>query len=450
MTGVIAAGLAGRADLPLPVWLFVVVAAVVLVLTFAALALDRRAARPERSGRGVCTLPAWTEPLAGAIGVALFVAVVISGLAGTASAQGNLAPTAVYVGVWLGLLPVSLVAGDVFRAVNPWRATARAARAVTRRAGLAVRPPRPYPPRVGRWPAAVGIAAVAAMQLVVGSGSDPRALALALTLYAGLQLVGMSVFGTERWCRDGDGIGVWFSLVAAAGPADWRHRTLHYRRPLARLVELSPAPGTVALLCVLIGAASFDALTATGIWVDVRPRLVDAWLAISYTEASLEALPAVTGLVASILAVAALYTTGARLMVRLARTGPSGADAGLLFAGSLVPIAIAYWLAHGLSLLVFQGQALRWLASDPLARGWDVFGTATAVANYGVIAPETLWYVQVLIVVAGHVAGLSIAHQLALRHFSGQSAVARTQVPMLCVMVALTTSGLLLLASLNA
>ena len=192
------------------------------------------------------------------------------------------------------------------------------------------------------------------------------------------------------------------------------------------------------------------ALTATGLWVDVQPRLVDAWLAISYTETSLETLPAATALLASILAVAALYTAGARLMVGLARSGPSGVDAGRLFACSLVPIAIAYWLAHGMSLLAYQGQALWWLASDPLGRGWNVFGTATAVANYGVIGPETMWYLQVLIVVGGHVAGLAVAHQLALQHFSSRGAAARTQIPMLCVMVALTTFGLLLLASLNA
>ena len=449
MTRDVAAGLAGRADLPLPVWLFVVVAAVVLVISFAALAFDRRAARSERARR-VVALPAWADPLAGAIGVALFAVVVVSGLAGTASAQANLAPTAVYVGVWLGLLPVSLVAGDVFRALNPWRAVARAARAMARRAGVKPSQPRPYPPWLGRWPAAAGVAAFAAMQLVAGSVSDPRALALALLLYAGAQLIGMSLFGIERWCRDGDGIGVWFSLVAAAGPAHWRQRTLHYRPPLSQLVAQAAKPGTVALLCVLIGAASFDALTATGLWVDVQPRLVDAWLAISYTETSLETLPAATALLASILAVAALYTAGARLMVGLARSGPSGVDAGRLFACSLVPIAIAYWLAHGMSLLAYQGQALWWLASDPLGRGWNVFGTATAVANYGVIGPETMWYLQVLIVVGGHVAGLAVAHQLALQHFSSRGAAARTQIPMLCVMVALTTFGLLLLASLNA
>ena len=44
---------------------------------------------------------------------------------------------------------VSALFGDVFRAFNPWRAIGRV---LPRRDGL-----RPYPERLGRWPAAIGL-----------------------------------------------------------------------------------------------------------------------------------------------------------------------------------------------------------------------------------------------------------------------------------------------------
>ena len=39
------------------------------------------------------------------------------------------------------------------------------------------------------------------------------------------------------------------------------------------------------------------------------------------------------------------------------------------FAHTLLPIAIAYFVAHYFSLLAFSGQSLIALASDPLATG---------------------------------------------------------------------------------
>ena len=84
------------------------------------------------------------------------------------------------------------------------------------------------------------------------------------------------------------------------------------------------------------------------------------------------------------------------------------------FAHTLVPIGFAYVLAHYFSLLVWQGQAIGYLASNPLGHGTDYFGTAHWHVNYTSSARPAIWYVQVLALVAGHVGGLALAHDRAL------------------------------------
>ena len=113
-------GLVGRQDLPIPRWLFAWGAAVVLVASFVALAVLWREPRLEGAGeRRVLRVPALLEVLAGVLGVAAFVVVVWAGLAGTQTATANLAPTTIYVIFWVGIPILSLLLGDVFRALQP-------------------------------------------------------------------------------------------------------------------------------------------------------------------------------------------------------------------------------------------------------------------------------------------------------------------------------------------
>ena len=114
------------------------------------------------------------------------------------------------------------------------------------------------------------------------------------------------------------------------------------------------------------------------------------------------------------------------------------------FIHSLVPIAFAYALAHYFSLMVFEGQSALALASDPLGRGWDLFGTAGNAVNFTLVSTTTIAYVQASGIVAGHVAGVVVAHDRALAIFTGREAT-RSQYPLLAAMVLFTVGGLALL-----
>ena len=122
----------------------------------------------------------------------------------------------------------------------------------------------------------------------------------------------------------------------------------------------------------------------------------------------------------------------------------------LAFVHSLVPIAVVYVAAHYLTLLLFQGQAIAYLASDPLGKGWDLFGTAGSAIDFSVIGQNTTWYFQVGFVVAGHVAALTLAHDRALVVYEQAKLAVRSQYWMLAIMVGFTTLALWLLAQANA
>lgn len=117
------------------------------------------------------------------------------------------------------------------------------------------------------------------------------------------------------------------------------------------------------------------------------------------------------------------------------------------FAPTLVPIALAYVVAHYFGLLSYQGQAIAFLISDPLGSGSDFFATGHKTIDYAWISASGIWYVQVAVLVIGHACGLALAHDRALVLFGEAKVAAKSQYWMLTVMVVFTCLALWLLSN---
>ena len=150
------------------------------------------------------------------------------------------------------------------------------------------------------------------------------------------------------------------------------------------------------------------------------------------------------GLFGTIAVIGGGYWLASLAAARLAGSERSPGEVANDFAHTLVPIALAYAVAHYFTLVLFEGQQLFAALSDPFSLGWDLFGTATWRVNV-LLSPEAVWYIQVAVIVLGHVAGVVLAHDRALVEFKGEDAV-RSQYAMLILMVALTSLGLFILA----
>jgi hypothetical protein len=451
-TSASAHGLVGKQDLPIPRWLFAWAAAIVLVVSFVALAvLWPRPRLEEPRERRLLRVPAGLEALTGLIGVGILVIVVYAGLAGVQTSTANLTPTVVYVLFWVGIPVLSVLFGDVFRAFNPWLAIGRATGWLVKRVGAGA-DPIPYPERLGRWPATLGILAFAWVELAYTNKADPSTLSIMILAYTATQIVGMSVYGTEAWSRNGDAFGVYFGLFSRLSPLHWVRGELRGRAPLAGAPLLDPVRGTVPLLCTMIGTTSFDGFSQGPLWtgtnglgIQLQHRFLDLGL---NAEHALEVAFTI-GLVGVVLVIGGLYRLGV-LGMRSVGEGHAATELGRRFVHSLIPIALAYVIAHYCSLLLYQGQAIGYLISDPLGHGSDIFGTAGKTIDYNVINANGVWYVQVVALVTGHAAGLALAHDRALSTYRSARAATRSQYWMLVVMIGFTSLGLWLLSAANS
>ncbi len=279
-------GLVGKQDLPIPRWLFAWAAAAVLVVSFAGLAaLWPRPRLQSVRERQLVRLPRVLDPLCGALGVGVFAFLVYAGFAGAQSAQTNVLPTVVYVIFWVGLPIASVLAGDVFGAFNPWRAVGRLAGWTAARVARGPLPePLDYPERLGRWPAALGLLTFTWVELAYVNRDDPSTLAILALASAAAQLVGMSLYGVPAWCERADAFGVYFGLFARLSPLRWQRARLFVRSPLGGAPPLAVMPGTVALLCVMIGTTSFDGFSLGGQWSPVAGRVQDAVVGLGASQ----------------------------------------------------------------------------------------------------------------------------------------------------------------------
>lgn len=444
----LAHGIGQRTDLPIPQWLFGWAAAVVLIVSFVGLAVLWPTPRLQQPRlRRVARAPGWVDAVCGAIGVALFAVLVYAGLAGTQTATANLVPTFVYVVFWVGLVVASALLGDVFRLFNPWRAVARGvAWAAARLTPDSMPDALPYPARLGRWPAFLTILAFGWLELAYQSRDDPSTLAILALAYALVQLAGMSFYGIDAWTERADGFSVYFNLFARLSPWERRDGALHLRPPLSGVASLPVLPGTVALMCGVIGITTFDGFSQGTIWTDLAPDVEQRFVDVGLGVRSAVEVTHTLGLLAAVAFVGLVYLAGVAGMHTVGR-GHTTRQLARDFAHTLVPIGLAYAVAHYFSLLAFQGQAMAFLISDPLGHGSDLFGTADSQIDYKFLSANGIWYVQVGALVVGHVSALILAHDRALAIYDDVREATRSQYWMLLVMIGFTSLGLWLLSA---
>jgi hypothetical protein len=434
-----------------PTWLFYWGAAVVLVVSFVLLGVLWRTPLLGARERGKA-LPAGLarvvlgpgRVLAQALSVALFVLVWVAAVFGDTDPFRNLAPTWIYVIFWLGVPALTVVFGYVWRGLSPWRALADAFVWLRELGGSEARPLAEYPVRLGRWPAAVALLAFVAMELAYSDPASPRALAFAIALYTYVALFGMAAFGRDTWEASGEGFAVMYRYLALIAPLHAVDGRIRFRWPLTGLAGAERVPGSVAFVAVMLGSVLFDGYSRTTTWQDLAARVESPYVVDHPTLGELlVTLLSVGGLLTAVLLVALAYETAcaaARWTVNAPRSLTGD------FLRSLVPIAFVYMVAHYFTLFVLQGQFAIPLLSDPLGRGWNLFGTAHVTPDLTVISPNTTWYVQVGALVAGHVAGLAVAHDRAITLFPERRDALRSQYALLALMVLYTVGGLWVLS----
>src|SRR5215210_945047 len=452
----LAHGLSGIRDPILPDWLMYYAGALALILSFVALGVLWRKPRLEGRYEGrplsdpsqrLLLWAGWRIVL-GAFSAGLLVVIWLAALVGVPDAGDNLAPTFVWVVFWVGLVPVVVLLGNLWAVLSPWRAVADAVAWAWSKAGRSWEPAADLPEQLGRWPAAALLVAFAALELAYPRSAEPRTLALAIVVYSWVTWAGMLLFGRRTWLESGEVFHVYFGLLALIAPfavaeRDGR-RVVIVRPPLAGLTTPQTIPGTVPFVAAMLGSVAFDGLSRITWWQDRLYNLEAKYIVGSPRKADLVATGFnLMGLVLAVTAVALLFLLAVRAARAIARSKEGLAN---VFVASLIPIALAYSIAHYFTLLVNQGQFAIPLASDPFGKGWDLFGTTDfqpALFN----SPNAIWYIQAAVLVVGHVLGLTVAHDRAVALWGSARIAARTQYAMLALMVLYTCTALWLLST---
>jgi hypothetical protein len=406
--GFAAHGVGGATDLPIPFIYAMVGASWALTISFAVLALAWKTPR-FADEPAVDAVPA-RRPWLAVVGLVL-TAWGLTALYGGPSDASNGGLQALYILVWVGLVPLALLAGHVWRDLSPWRTLTGQ--------GLWT-----YPERLGYWPAAAGLFAFVWLELASPDPGDVGAVRIWVALYVVAMLAGGIAFG-PRWFDRADPFDVYSALVARMSPIARGGR--RSRNPLRGLTTIPVAPGLVAVIAVLLGSTAYDSFAASPFWQ-------------GKDISDVEAAAALLGfcLVVGVLFVAAAMATGG--VGREERRALPG-----LLAHSLVPIVVGYVFAHYLTYLVEKGQSAFFALLDPLGRGWTPLGSADP-SYFLSEHTSTLAALKVTFVVAGHVVAVIAAHDKALallprsHRLSGQLA-------MLVLMVVYTFTGLYLLFS---
>lgn len=434
---ILAHGLGGSTDLPIPYTYALLGAAWALTATFAVVALAWRKPRfdENRPGRA---LPQWVTSAVDAPATRWVIAIIallvtlwiaVAAFFGPQDADNPL-PGVFYVLMWVGLVAVSWAIGPVWRAISPVRALYRVLRLDRR----TQRPP--YPARLGYWPAAFGLFAFVWLELASPDPGSVGAIRTWLVVYLVVTFAGGVWFGTP-WFSRADPFEV-YGVVASRLSALRRQRDtgrIAIGNPFDHLPTLPVRPGTVAMLSVLLGSTAFDSFSAMPVW----RNFVDDTAGSAATATLLKT----AGLAVFALVVAGTFTAAARATGGVDRQRRRELPG--LMAHSLIPIVIGYVFAHYLSYLIERGQQTLILLADPLGRGWNLLGLGDAEVSYVLsMHPAVLSTLKVVFVVAGHMAGVVAAHDRALKLLPSAHQITG-QLAMMLVMVGYTFTGLYLL-----
>jgi hypothetical protein len=207
------------------------------------------------------------------------------------------------------------------------------------------------------------------------------------------------------------------------------------------------------LVIALLATVTFDGILETPLWAYVDVTIIDApddsllWTFFGFSEAAALRFGRTIGLVLFVTLFSAVYLSVCRIMAAATGAEDGGtADLARRFVFSLLPISIAYHIAHYFSYLINGGQLVIPLLSDPFGFGWDLLGTASYRPDIGLVGPLLQWYVAVAAIVVGHVIAVYVAHVTALSTFGERRAALRSQISIVVLMVGYTMLSLWILS----
>ena len=478
-------GIGGRYSLPVPLNYFLIGSAAVVAMSFVMIGIfvQERSSGASRYWRtdllsvrllGPILASKATITVIQVASICIFGLVLATSLFGENLVFSNFTPTFVWIIWWTGMVFASAFLGDIWAAINPWNIAFKWAEKLL---GIGGFPLFRCPPWLDVWPALVLFWLFAWIENNYARAGEPRMLATLIVVYSLITWGGMLLFGRHEWLRRGEAFTRLFGYFARFAPTEVRtldvepcgtcdgdcretpddcvncHECYELALPENRQINLRPPAaglarngavslGELAFVVLVLSTVTFDGFTATGAWSDfrgaVQPRL-------SFLGGAAPEAVGTFGLLMFPIAFFVVYYCFCWAMGRLCGEAIRALEVCKMFLYSLIPIALAYHVAHFLVLLLIQGQTILPLASDPFGWGWDLFGLADYTI-YPLLTTKFEWFLSIISIVVGHIIAVYLAHVVALRRFASHTGALRSQYPMLLLMLLYTATSLWIVA----
>jgi len=488
-------GFGERTELPVPLGFFLIGAGLAVALSFVFISVLVKIGGEasywrfnligSRWSRAVLTSPVALLPVK-VFSVFLLGLVIATGFGGEPSPLLNFSPTFVWIVWWVGMAIGVALIGNLWALTNPWKILFGWAEGLYRliRPGQDLSLGREYPAKYGIWPALVLFGVFTWIQDAYPKTDVPTQIASMTVIYSVITLGGMAIFGKHQWLRKGEAFTVVFGLLSRfsftevrvndqeacqvcstecpdAGCRDLDGECIDcyecFQRSNDREINLRPfaiglgrnTPMTndvLALVVLMLATVTFDGFSATSAWAEFQTFVVDLFGAGGGEIFNSLVLADTLGVILVPVGFFLVYLFFSKLMASSVDGDISALEMARIFSFSLIPIALAYNIAHFITLLLIQGQLIVPLISDPFGSGWDLFGTLNYSLNISIINARILWFLSVALIVAGHVLAVYLAHRVAVRTFSSRALVLKSQYPMLTLMVVYTVISLWIIA----
>lgn len=481
-------GLGERYDLPIPLNMFMIAAAATVAASFVVIGLFVNKQPSEFWYPRYNLLRA---PVVGAIlrnrpvmtvikliSVPVFLLTITTSLFGINKPVENFSPTFVWIIWWVGMGYVSALLGNFWMLVNPWKTMFEWVEGFITGDGTGDVGLFEYPENWGIWPAVLLFFTFAWLENVYSGAAAPFKLGFLILIYSAITWAGMITFGKHTWLRHGEAFAVLFGFFARFSPTEVHvsydracakcgmcanqtggcvdcYECLEMAQPHEREFNLRPfavglanpvavSTSTAIFVVLTLATVTFDGLSETNFWLEAQEVL----------HPVISGLPGDTfGTIDTfgLLLIPALFLTvymGFSWGIRqLEGTVASPVfDVAKVFVLSLIPIALAYNMAHFISVLAIQGQGIIPLISDPFGNGWNLFGTADYRVDIDIISAGFVWWVSITAIVLGHILSVYISHVISLRRMPTAAQAVKSQYPMLALMVIYTATSLWIIA----
>jgi hypothetical protein len=450
-------------SLPIPFGMYASGATAALVASFVivgyvlkvpAVGTDLRAVRAGSGTVSKATVPQWIVRSLAGFSVFGLLLTIATGLFGSTNPLINFNMTFFWIIFALGFTYVTALLGDLYALINPWRAICRA---IERTSPEIFRGRLRYPAWLGYYPALALYMAFIWIELF--GQIHPRTLSLILLIYTGLNSVAAWLIGKEAWFRYGEFFSVFFRLIGKMAPVEYiltsdpkASYRVQERKPFVGLLEGHADHVSLLLFVIfMLSSTAFDGAHDTLPWVGIFWRGIYPVLSAVIHQQYFFFLTLYYAwqyamLLLSPLFYLAIYLVLIWLAKVLAHSSIPLRTLALRFAFTLIPIAFVYNLTHYYTDLFSQGVQIVRMISDPFNLGWNLFGTSQWISDPIVLDASGVWHTQVALILFGHVVSVYLAHVEALKVFPGRRHAVLSQLPMLVLMVLLTTIGLWILS----